>query len=185
MAVNPASAKFRTLSSSLLCVICFSSALLLAGCSTQYGQAGITGGFTDKMISNDIGVVVISGNGFTSAAKVKAMLLLRASEMTLESGHRRFSLLSIEDQAALDAQKAGRLPAYLRQKAARGASKLELRTSQTLIYSNGITMNVNKSGGGFFVVMHKGGAYDARQLVATLKPKLQRGHDTGPAPKIP
>jgi hypothetical protein len=177
MSTSAPGAASRLRASRLLCIFAVSSAAVLAGCGTQYGQLGVTGGFTDKMISNDAGVIVVSGNGFTSSAKVESMLLLRASEMTLQSGHQRFSLLTIEDQAALDAQKAGRLPAYLREKATGGAPKPRLVTERTTVtsYPSGASFDINKSGGGFFVVMFKGsgGAYDARKLAAELRPKLQ------------
>ncbi len=168
---------FVALTSSLPRSLVLSSAVVLAGCSTQYGQTGVTGGYSDKMISDDAGVVVVSGNGFTSPGKVRSMLLLRAAEMTLESGHQRFSLLTIEDEAALEAQKAGRLPAYLRQKAARGAPAPVLRTEQTTIYNAAASLDIKKSGGGFFVVMYKsgaGGTFDARKLAADLGPKLRQ-----------
>ncbi len=93
--------------------------------------------------------------------------------------------MTIEDQAALDAQKAGRLPAYLREKAARDAPKPRLRTEQTTVSSAFASININKAGGGFFVVMYKGntgGAYDARKLVAELRPKLQPAPGEKPAP---
>jgi hypothetical protein len=176
MRIDVPSAATRSRASRLLCVFVLSSATALAGCvSTQYGQTGVTGGYTDKMISSDTGVVVVSGNGFTSPAKVESILMLRASEMTLESGHQRFSLLTIEDQAALDAQKAGRLPAYLRETAARGVPKPRLATERTTVTNSSASIDINKSGGGFFVVMYKGagGAYDARKLAAELRPKLQ------------
>lgn len=173
MSTNAPGAASRSRASRLLYVFVLSSTL--AACGTQYGQLGVTGGYTDKMISNDTGVVVVSGNGFTAPARVESMLMLRASEITLASGHQRFSLLTIEDQAALDAQKAGRLPAYLREKAARGAPKPSLLTERTTVSGRHGSIDINKSGGGFFVVMYKGsgGAYDARKLAAELRPKLQ------------
>lgn len=103
------------------------------------------------------------------------MLLLRAAELTLQNRHQRFSLLTIEDQGALDAQKAGRLSAYLRQKAARGQDGPNVAISQTIVTSGGFSTVIDKAGGGFFVVMYKGGgggAYDARAIVADLRPKL-------------
>jgi hypothetical protein len=153
----------------LLRLILLLSATVLAACGTQYGHMGVTGGFTDKMIDSNIGVVVVSGNGFTASAKVEEMLLLRASEMTLRADHQRFSLITIEDQAALDAQKAGRLSAYLREKAARDAPKPRLRTEQTTISNIAASVTINKSSGGFFVVMYQGntgGAFDAKNLAA-------------------
>lgn len=170
--------------SRLLRVFILAPATALAACGTQYGQMGVTGGFTDKMVDSNTGVVVVSGNGFTAPEKVGEMLLLRASEMTVQAGHQRFSLMTIEDQAALDAQKAGRLSAYLREKAARDAPKPRLRTEQTTISNVAASITVNKSGGGFFVVMYKGnsgGAFDANKIVAELRPKLHASASEQPA----
>jgi hypothetical protein len=136
--------------------IIFSFSVVVAGCATKYQEMGLTGGFTDKMIDQNTGIVVISGNGFTSEEKVRSMLMLRASEMTIQNGHRKFSLLTIEDQGALDAQKAGKLSAYLREKAARENFVPKLTTETTTVFSTYATLPVNKSGGGFFVVMYKG-----------------------------
>jgi hypothetical protein len=155
--------------------IIFSFSIAVAGCATKYQEMGLTGGFTDKMIDQNTGIVVISGNGFTSEEKVRSMLMLRASEMTVQNGHQRFSLLTIEDQGALDAQKAGKLAAYLREKAARENFGPRLTTATTTVFSTYATLPINKSGGGFFVVMYKGnegGAYEAGKLIAGLKPKL-------------
>jgi hypothetical protein len=176
MIANLPRAGFKTFASILFRAFVFSVAMALTGCGTQYGQLGVTGGFTDKMISENTGVVVVSGNAFASTGKIESILMLRAAEMTLQSGHQRFSLLTIEDQAALDAQRAGRLPAYLRAKAAQGNFGPRLRTEHTTVSSQYATFELNKSGGGFFVVMYKaaeGGAYDARKLVAELRPKLE------------
>lgn len=79
------------------------------GCATQYGAPGITGGVESKMIGAGEGIVVVAGNGFTPAARVEQMMMLRSAELTLQAGHQRFSLLSIEDQGALDALNAGQL----------------------------------------------------------------------------
>jgi hypothetical protein len=176
MTANLPSAGFKTFAPVLFRAFIFSVAMALTGCATQYGQEGVTGGFIDKMTSENTGVVVVGGNAFASTKKIESILMLRAAEMTLQSGHQRFSLLTIEDQAALDAQRAGRLPAYLRAKAAQGNFGPRLRTEHTTVSSQYATVEFKKSGGGFFVVMYKaaeGGAYDARTLVAELRPKLQ------------
>lgn len=159
---------------SCLCVVSCSAALI--GCATQYGELGITGGYADKMYSEDTGVLVVSGNGFTSEEKVSAMVMLRASEMTLQKGRQRFSLLSAPDQAALDAEKAGRLPAHLREKAKLQKTEVKLITEHTTTYSQYLTLSNKKSTGAFYIVMYRGregGDYEASKLVAELRPKLQ------------
>jgi hypothetical protein len=155
-------------------VLAFSSAM--AGCATQYGELGITGGYVDKMYSEDTGVLVVAGNGFTSEGKVAEMVMLRASEMTLQNNRQRFSLINAPDQAALDAEKAGRLPVHLRERAARQKAELKMINEHTTTYSRHFTHNTKKSTGAFYIVMYRGnegGQFDAGKLEAELRPKLQ------------
>ena len=162
----------------LACAALLLAALTLQGCATQYGQVGISGGYIDKIIDEDVALVVVAGNGFTSPSRVQAMVMLRAAELTIQQGHQRFSLFTIEDQAALDAQRAGRLAAYLRQKAAEndGPRLMTLRT--TVFNAVAGRRRHQEVGRRNFVLMFKGvgrGAYDARTLVAELRPKLVEG----------
>jgi hypothetical protein len=145
----------------------------LAGCATGYGEMGLTGGYKDKIVEPGIAVVVVGGNGFTGEAKVEAIAKMRAAELTLAQGFSRFSLFTIEDQAAADALKANRLGAYLRDKAAHESGGPDLNSKTTTVYSNGVVIPIKRYGGGLFVVMSKsGGTYDAAKVVAELRPRL-------------
>ncbi|HEX4557202.1 MAG TPA: hypothetical protein VH249_24645 [Xanthobacteraceae bacterium] len=159
----------------------------LAQCATGYGEQGLTGGYVDKIVEPGIAVVVVGGNGFTPEAKVQAMATLRAAELTLQEGYRRFSLFTIEDQAAADALKEKRLGAYLREKAAHENGGPQLNSATTTIYNSGIVTPITKFGGGLFVVMSKdraGGGYEAAKVVAELRPRLApTASETPPAPR--
>jgi hypothetical protein len=159
----------------------------LAQCATGYGEQSLTGGYVDKIIEPGIAIVVVGGNGFTPEAKVQAIATLRAAELTLQQGYRRFSLFTIEDQAAADALKANRLGAYLREKAAHENGGPQLNSATTTIYNSGIVTSLKKYGGGLFVVMSKdraGGAYDAAKVAADLRPRLApTASETPPAPR--
>ena len=162
-------------------------AIPLAQCATGYGEQSLTGGYVDKIVEPGIAVVVVTGNGFTPEAKVQAIATLRAAELTLQQGYRRFSLFTIEDQAAADALKANRLGAYLREKAAHENGGAQLNSATTTIYNSGIVIPVTRHGGGLFVVMSKdraGGAHDAAKVVAELRPRLApTASETPPAPR--
>lgn len=164
--------------------------ILLLGCATQYGGLGVTGGLESKMIGNAEAVVVVIGNGFTSKERVQDMLLLKSSELTSEAGYQRFSLLSIEDEGAAAAVKVSqaKLAEYVREKAnSSGNLGPQVRTERTTIFYNNVPgAQIDKSGGGFFIVMYKagaGGAYDAKSLIAMLKPKLVPPAETSASDK--
>jgi hypothetical protein len=162
-------------------------AAALASCATGYGEMGVTGGYTDKIIEPDIAVVVVKGNGFAPEGRMQAIGVLRAAELTQQQGYRRFSLFTIEDQAAADALKQNRLGAYLREKAAREHGGPQLNSALATTYSNGIVTSFKKYGGGLFVVMFKdgaGGTYDAVKVEADLRPRLAPTASEAPvAPK--
>jgi hypothetical protein len=152
----------------------FLLAVALAGCSTPYGERGALGGFVDKVVDDGIAVVVVSGNAFTAPERVMAMATLRGAELTVQQGYRRFTLLTIEDQGAADALKAGRLRAYLYDKAAQPQSGPSLIISTTTVTSGLLSVPLVKAGGGLFVVMFKdkSGAFDAAAVIKTLRPQL-------------
>jgi ABC-type amino acid transport substrate-binding protein len=155
-------------------VTVFLFAVALAGCSTPYGERGALGGFVDKVVDDGIAVVVVSGNAFTAPERVMAMATLRGAELTVQQGFRRFTLLTIEDQGAADALKAGRLRAYLYDRAAQPQSGPSLIISTTTVTRGALSVPLVKAGGGLFVVMYKdkGGAYDAGAVIKNLRPQL-------------
>jgi hypothetical protein len=162
-------------------------AVAVAQCATGYGEQGLTGGYVDKIVEPGIAVVVVKGNGFTPEGKMQAIATLRAAELTVQQGYQRFSLFTIEDQAAADALKANRLGAYLSEKAAHENGGPQLNSANTTVYSNGIVTSFKKFGGGLFVVMSKdrtGGTYDAAKVVADLRPQLApTASETPPTPQ--
>jgi len=66
---------------------------LTVGCTTAYQSTGMTGGFSETKLSQDLFEVRFQGNGFTSADRVSQFLLRRAAEITLEN-HRRYFVIS-------------------------------------------------------------------------------------------
>jgi outer membrane protein assembly factor BamE (lipoprotein component of BamABCDE complex) len=69
-------------------------ATTLAGCATKYQQSGFSGGFADLRLDENVFKVTFNGNGFTSAARVEEMALLRAAELTLAAGCEFFVIAS-------------------------------------------------------------------------------------------
>ena len=71
--------------------------LTLAACSatpTPYQAAGDDGGYSDQQIESDRYRVTFEGNTATSRDRVEDFALYRAAELTLQSGHDYFKVLS-------------------------------------------------------------------------------------------
>lgn len=68
--------------------------LLLQGCATPYQPSGVSGGFSEMALANDVYIVSFRGNGFTSSDLVNAYLLRRGAELTKEKGYKYFVVLA-------------------------------------------------------------------------------------------
>lgn len=68
---------------SLLC-------LLGLGCATSYQKSGLTGGFSETRLAENIWTVNFSGNGYTTNERANDFNLLRCAEICLENGFRYF-----------------------------------------------------------------------------------------------
>lgn len=67
--------------------------LFLGGCATGYQQQGLTGGYTDMKIQDDIFKVGFSGNSYCGSARAEDFTLLRSAEVALENGYKYFVIL--------------------------------------------------------------------------------------------
>ena len=87
--------KTRVLKPVLLAV---TAALALSACATAtpYGPAGQGSryGYSDMRVDEDRFRVAFAGNSVTSREQVEMSLLLRAAEVTLESGHDWFATVN-------------------------------------------------------------------------------------------
>lgn len=69
-------------------------ALLLAGCQTAYQPRGMTGGYEEQKLDEDMYRVSFHGNGNTPRGAVLKYFLYRCAELTLERGFAYFELYS-------------------------------------------------------------------------------------------
>lgn len=67
-------------------VISISTIVALAGCATAYQADGLSGGYTETQLSQNVYRVSFKGNGFTHAETADDMALLRSAELMLEKG---------------------------------------------------------------------------------------------------
>jgi len=68
-------------------------ALLLEGCATAYQPKSFTGGYSEVRLNSETVQISVSGNGYTSTERARNIALLRAADLTIESGFKRFVIL--------------------------------------------------------------------------------------------
>jgi hypothetical protein len=67
--------------------------IMLTGCATPYGLHQVAGGYSDVRVQNDVFRVVFDGNGFIHKSQVDYYALVRAAELTVQSGRDYFRIL--------------------------------------------------------------------------------------------
>jgi hypothetical protein len=83
----------------------------LAGCATGYQAHGITGGYSERRISDSAYVVTFNGNGFASHDRVYNFWLYRCAELTLSHGYTLFSARPDQANAQRSSEDARAQPA--------------------------------------------------------------------------
>ena len=76
-------------------------AAMLAGCATRYQPAGLTGGYNDVRLNDTTYKVHVDGNGYTSNDRSSQLTLLRAADLTLQSGYDHFLVVSGGTQSSV------------------------------------------------------------------------------------
>lgn len=64
--------------------------LILSACATGYEVDGLSGGFSETRLDENIFRVIFKGNSFTSRERASDFLLLRSAELTLENNYQYF-----------------------------------------------------------------------------------------------
>jgi len=68
--------------------------LLAAGCATTYQREGFfTNGYSDTRVSKDVFVITFRASEYTSQEEVYQLALQRASELTLKSHYKYFTII--------------------------------------------------------------------------------------------
>lgn len=65
----------------------------IQGCATSYQNDGLTGGYSETQLDDNVFKVSFRGNAFTDAGKASDFTLLRSAEITLEQGSRYFVII--------------------------------------------------------------------------------------------
>lgn len=78
-------------------IIVISIITLLTGCATSYQPQGMTGGFSETQLDQNVFTVLFKGNGFTSKEKAKDFTLLRSAELALNNGYKYFVIVDADE----------------------------------------------------------------------------------------
>jgi hypothetical protein len=161
---------------------------ILSACATGYQSSGITGGYTEKKITDSAYVVTFGGNGFASKDRINYFWIYRCAELTLEKGYSLFSLRANESTGRLDPPAGSIRPAVYYAEA--GAAYIKTHAS-----GGAPIVTVVPGGGGppkwtytGTVLMYQKPlpeelvwAVDAQAVVAALKPYVA-SNGSAPAP---
>jgi len=71
------------------------SLFLFIGC-TSYQPTGLTGGYSEIQLGENIFQVSFRGNGYTSSERAADFCLLRCAELALEKGYNYFAIVESE-----------------------------------------------------------------------------------------
>lgn len=62
----------------------------LSACATAYQRDGLTSGFSETQLDENVWRVTFEGNGYTREQQAEDFALLRSAELTLEKGYTHF-----------------------------------------------------------------------------------------------
>lgn len=145
-------------------------AAALAGCASGYGAEGFGGGFSEMQMAQDTYRIQFRGNAFTGSGATSEMAMLRAAELTLQSGYTHFLVLDAADSVDKSYYtQPGTTYTTLTPRYGGGYSA----TSNTY---GGYTTPINKPKSEIFIKMvgADGNGLDAQQVYDRLAPKYKK-----------
>jgi len=124
---------------------------LCAGCATKYQPDGFTGGYSETQLNADTFQIAVAGNGYTSRERAGKIAMLRASDLTLTRGEKRFVVISDSVVSEL-------------------SGAMQTSTTITPIFkpSGNLTIRIVRASDPAFAT-----ALDAALIAAQLRPQLQ------------
>lgn len=145
-------------------------ALAVGGCASPYQSSGFGGGFSEMQMAQDTYRIQFRGNAFTGSDATSEMAILRAAELTLQSGYTNFVILGAGDStdrsyyAQPGVTNTSLTPTY-------GGGYNATSTS-----SGGVITPIDKPKSEIIVKMHnpgEGNGMDAQQIYDRLAPKYK------------
>jgi hypothetical protein len=141
-------------------IVVATCAFALAGCATAYQPMGFSGGYSEVQLNADTYQILVAGNGYTSTDRAQKIALLRAADLTIAAGFKRFVVLS----GNVSQQYAGNAPVVAN------------AVGNTVIASGGEPINKPSGGMTFHFVSPTDPAFasamDAELIAAQIRPQL-------------
>lgn len=75
--------------------------LILASCATSYQRSGLTGGYSETKLGENIWSISFQGNGYTNDERASDFTLLRSAEVCLENGYSFFIITQNTGQSSV------------------------------------------------------------------------------------
>jgi hypothetical protein len=72
------------------------------GCATPYKPDGLTGGFSETQLDENVFKVSFSGNGYASKERAADFSLLRSAELALEHGYNFFIIVDASEYTKIE-----------------------------------------------------------------------------------
>jgi predicted RNA-binding Zn-ribbon protein involved in translation (DUF1610 family) len=111
--------------------------MFLAGCATPYQPCGLTGGYSETQLDENVFQVSFHGNGFTSQERASDLCLLRAAEIAKQHGFAYFIIVEKYNRVE---QSAYTTPTTT-------TTNVNIATQGTAhVHGNNINYNSNSSG---------------------------------------
>jgi TonB family protein len=154
----------------------------LSACATGYQANGITGGYTEKRITDSAYVVTFGGNGFATKDRIYYFWMYRCAELTMEKGYSLFSI-RLNQSTGINSPAGSVRPAVYYPE----DGPAVVKTSSVPIFVPGGGASAHWTFSGTVLMYQKPlppellGAVDAQAVVDALKPYVV-SNGSAPAP---
>ncbi|MDH4993050.1 hypothetical protein QEZ48_19735 [Aquamicrobium lusatiense] len=147
--------------------------MALGACQTPYQAEGIGGGYEDIRLSDDLFEIRARGNGYSSAAHTRNIMLLRAADLALQNNFSHFAILdgSMRESTRFAGMSTGMATTNV-QATVYGNTAYGTATT---VYTPSSPQYVSNQHGAMMVKMLHSpsqGALDARMIYDQLNPKI-------------
>lgn len=153
------------------------SAIALTGCMTAYQPDGLTGGYSETQVAENVWKVSFKGNGYTRRERAEDMALLRSAELTLQQGYSYFAFADSNSRVETMGGMVTPVTTTTTGNAYRSGNMVS--GSATSVSSGGQMMFISKPSANNTVVMFKtkpenaGMVYDAKFVCNSLGKKYE------------
>ena len=138
------------------------SALLMTACATSYKPVGVSGGFEETQLAENVWRVRFRGNGYTSSSKVEDYAMLRAAELTITKG---YSFFRLEDSRNASSTAYMTTPSTTTTSGTATTYGTQASYSATSTTTPGVTVPIRKAASSSIVVMYKDNPGDSQGMV--------------------